>query len=381
MSNLKILIAGDLFPRDRQEQELFIKGDTEKLFSSEILEMFQSSDLRVCNLEGALTDSEIKRPKCGPSIKASPAVANGIKALGVDYVSLANNHVTDYDDKGYEDTVNALTNHGIGYFGAGKNSSDIKTHIKLEIKEKTIVIYSVSETVFNIPDDKHAGVNLYDEYRVCRELETLKKTCDYLIVLYHGGMEGFQYPTPWVRQRFHRMADNGADVVLAQHTHCIGTQENYNGAYLLYGQGNFCFYHRGCDPFTETGLLLEINAGENGLDIKNHLVRTKNGKTVYDPNQDLTDFSVRNQRLLDGDLFEKEFSDYSKRWLIKWLIEFRGLTIRDRIIRKLFSKKAVFAYLRRTYSDHTVLRMLEHVRGEEDVEVMQRGLTDFFNMK
>ena len=32
-----------------------------------------------------------------------------------------------------------------------------------------------------------------------------------------------------------RMADSGADIVISQHTHAVGVEERYNGAYLLYG--------------------------------------------------------------------------------------------------------------------------------------------------
>ena len=45
------------------------------------------------------------------------------------------------------------------------------------------------------------------------------------------------------------------------------------------------------------------------------------------------------------------------------------------------SREKLIRHLRKSYRDVTVLRMLEHVRGEEDVEVMQRGLTDFFELK
>ena len=55
------------------------------------------------------------------------------------------------------------------------------------------------------------------------------------------------------------MADNGADVVISQHTHAVGEEERYNGAYLLYGQGNFCFHFRSdVTPLLAEGLILEL---------------------------------------------------------------------------------------------------------------------------
>ena len=258
------------------------------------------------------------------------------------------------------------------------NSDSIQTHISFSIKEKLFVIYAVSETVFNIPDEKTAGVNLYDEYLVCKELKELKSRCDYLIVLYHGGAEYFPYPTPWIRRRFHRMADNGADIIIAQHSHCIGTKENYNGAYLLYGQGNFRFVQQDHPNLTNQGLLLEFTFSEDGFEVKHHLVTTVEGMTVLDAKQDLSDFNERNERLAKGDTFEEEYSAYSEKWMTKWLIEFRGFKYSELLLRRLLSQKKLTLFLRKKYKDVTVLRMLEHVRGEEDVEVMIQGLEDFY---
>lgn len=375
MDTITLVIGGDLFPRDKQE--LFAGGKSEELFSKEILDLFCQADFSICNLEGALTNAEEKIPKCGPSLKAPPETIQGIKGLSLDYMTLANNHVTDYGAQGYADTVRALEESGIGYFGGGLNINSIQTHISFALNGKTFVIYAVSETVFNIPDESTAGVNLYDEYRVCNELKELKTRCDYLIVLYHGGAEYFRYPTPWIRQRFHRMADNGADIIIAQHTHCIGTKENYKGAYLLYGQGNFRFAQKDHPSLTNRGLLLEFTFSNVGFEVKHHLVTTIDGMTLLDPKHDLSDFDERNERLAKGDTFEKEYSVYSEEWMTKWLVEFRGFKYVELLLRKLLPQKKFTSFLRKKYKDVTVLRMLEHVRGEEDVEVMIQGLKDF----
>lgn len=376
MENIVLVIGGDLFPRDRQE--MFAEGKSEELFSKEILDLFSRADFSVCNLEGALTNAEGKTPKCGPSLKAPPETIRAIKGIGLDYVTLANNHITDYGVQGYKDTVKTLEESGIGYFGAGSNVDSIQSHIRLSIKEKTFVFYAVSETVFNIPDETSPGVNLYDEYRVCNELKELKTQCDYLIVLYHGGAEYYRYPTPWVRQRFHRMADNGADIIISQHSHCIGTKEEYKLAYLLYGQGNFRFSQKDQPDLTRNGLLLEIVFSDEEFEVKHHLVSTSEGITALDPHQDLSKFEERNARLARGETFEEEYSTYCEQWMTKWLVEFRGFKYRELLLKRLLPQKKFTRFLRKRYKDVTVLRMLEHVRGDEDVEVMIRGLQDFY---
>ena len=77
-----------------------------------------------------------------------------------------------------------------------------------------------------------------------------------------------------VRRRFHRMVDCGADFVTAQHTHCIGCEEYYNGAYLLYGQGNFFFARQYTKKMTREGLVVEIcfREKEKSVEIKKHKI-------------------------------------------------------------------------------------------------------------
>lgn len=89
---MKIVIAGDLFPQ-KCNMDLFEKGDVNALFGEKILEFFQTADLRICNLEGTLTDSTRGIDKSGPSISASPESAMGISALGINCASIANNHI------------------------------------------------------------------------------------------------------------------------------------------------------------------------------------------------------------------------------------------------------------------------------------------------
>ncbi len=373
-----VLIAGDLFPT--KQKDLFSGGHTEKLFSQEVIDLFQQADLSVCNLEGVLTSASAKRPKCGPALKAPPETINAVKKLGISLVTLANNHITDYGAQGVEDTMLCLEKEGISHFGAGLNTRMIKPFVKRMIRSRTIGFYGVSETVFNIPDENREGANLYDEYRVCDELKQYKKECDLLIVLYHGGVEYYRFPTPWLRTRFHRMADNGADIIIAQHSHCIGTKENYNGSYLLYGQGNFHFDYGSRPEITGTGLLLElILKDDNSFEIKHHQIHLENGMAVYDSPQDLSAFEERNRRLESGESFDREFSSYCKEWTGKWLAEFRGNRYLEKVLRKLLPEERFLRFLRKKYDHHTVLRMLEHLRGEEDAEVFQQGLLDFYS--
>ncbi|WP_371315358.1 CapA family protein, partial [uncultured Duncaniella sp.] len=60
------------------------------------------------------------------------------------------------------------------------------------------------------------------------------------------------------------MVDCGADLISCQHSHCIGTIEQYNGSTIVYGQGNSVFGYRDGDNSWNRGLLLQVEFQKAG---------------------------------------------------------------------------------------------------------------------
>jgi len=373
--NIKLIIAGDVFPTPVNYQ-LFAEGNIEQLFDQKILDIFKSGDYRICNLEGCFTGDNTKpKLKDGPNIRASKECVAAFSGLGVNCVSLANNHATDFGLDGLKDTFNVLSKAGIAFFGAGENEPAIVSYHTIKLKGKRITFYGVSETIENAPAQTLPGVNIYDEYRVCQELRLLKSKCDLLIVLYHGGIENIHFNTPSIRKRFHRMADNGADIIISQHTHAIGEEEFYNSSYFLYGQGNFCFhFSKKLYEWVETALLLEIDLNDNDYTIKRHLVRRDGPSVLYDDGQNLTGFYERSKRLSEGDTFKNELQKLADEKLLVYLEAFRGNNIIDKVARKLLSKEQYIEYLIRHYSQKHILKILLALQCEEFREVSSQGL-------
>lgn len=323
----KIIIAGDLIPSGKNIK-LFEEGDAEEIFSKEVVAIFQNADFSVVNLEGALTDSVVAKQKVGPNIKAPLKSIEGIRNLGVKAVALANNHITDYGNIGYADTINAFEQAGIIHFGSGSSKTNVKTHISVECGERKICIYNVSETFFNVPDNANAGVNIYDEWLVLNEIKQLKTNHDYIIVMYHGGAEHFLYPTPQTRKRFHRMAECGADIVISQHTHCIGCEEFYKDSYLLYGQGNFSFA-RQKESITREGLILEI-VFDKTVSIKKHRIEMLDSDCLkYSDNQDFNDLFKRSEQIYDEGFIISQYRKIDlaqNRFANRYLYSYRGIS-------------------------------------------------------
>ena len=372
---IKITIGGDLFPTSINYQ-LFSEGKAEAIFGEEVCNIFKSSDYSICNLEGCFTDENTPpKLKDGPKIRAPKECVAAIVDLGVDCVSLANNHATDYGTDGLRDTCAVLETAKISYFGAGLNDTTVSTHKTISLKGKKITFYGVSETIENVPAKDIPGVNIYDEYRVCNELKRLKDDCDYLIVFYHGGIENIHYNTPSIRTRFHRMAENGADIIISQHTHAIGEEEYYHGAYLLYGQGNFCFhFSKSLHEWVMTGLLLEVELNDNGFGVKKHIVRRDGARIVYDNEQDFSDFYERSKRLSEDDDFNSELAKLSDEKIAIYLQAFRGKNVFDRIVKKVLPEDKYIAYLKKHYTKKQILKILLALQCEEFREVSSQGL-------
>ena len=343
-----LVIGGDLFPTPCNKH-LFESGNIDALFSGggrdhNIVDIVKGAHYSIFNLEGCLTERTEEVVKAsGPKLKASPKSLSAIKTLGVSCLATANNHVMDFLSNGYYDTITAIKECGIDYVGSGTNTSIIKKYINININDCNICIYNVAETMYNVPTIDYPGVNVYDEFIVCSDLTELRKKHDYIIVIYHGGTEFFPYPTPMLKKRFHRMADCGADLITAQHTHCLGCEEYYNGSYLLYGQGNFLFNrHKGHRGGT---LLLELvfSTRRKTQLIKHHLVHNTIG-VEYDKAQELTDFFKRSAKVNDDNFLHQEFLKFALSLYPKISKSFQPYNLFDKILSRIFPKPMYKSY-------------------------------------
>ena len=331
-NELNILIAGDVFPVPSNE-EYFRAGDTEALFGEKVVTLFQQADYSVCNTEGCIADHTDAVRKVGPVVTAGSATLNALKRLGVRALTLGNTHMMDGGVTGFREYTSLLEESGIEYFGCGTDLEHMKNHILVEEKGVRVILYNVMEFFFNGATKNGPGGNLYDETRVLEELRELKKECDHLVVLYHGGFESTFYNTPLIRSRFHRMADAGADILISQHTHAIGNEEEYHGSLLIYGQGNFCFnLAKKVNECLMHGMLLSFCFTKDGYRVERHVVRRTEIGCVYDVEQDLSgqmERTKQHERLLSGDpeaeeIFLRENRKVSKVFIERLLKGFYG---------------------------------------------------------
>ena len=313
---MKIIIGADICIQKAEEKlnAKFISGDAEGLVSKGILDRLNKADFRVYNLEGALTDNGDPLQKCGPCIKMDPRGVAGIKALKADLLTIANNHVVDLGQSGFEDTLKYLNESGIKYIGGGMTIEDVKKPFILEKDGKKIGFYTCCEHEFSWFSDYGYGTNGFDPFETLDELVEFKKKVDFLIVLYHGGREYYRYAFPYLQKTCRKIVEKGADLVVCQHTHCIGSEEDYKGAKIVYGQGNFifCKYAEPGDEFWASGMLVEVNIEGDKVSY-DYIPYTVDKEGIYatDDPSFIDGYKARSEELKQEGFVEKHFAEYA----------------------------------------------------------------------
>ena len=372
---MRIIIGADIVPTE-SNKSAFINADVKSLIDEKLIGVLKNADYRVFNLEVPLTDRENPIEKCGPNLIAPKASMNGIRAVGADFVTLANNHIMDQGETGLCDTLDALNQVGITYAGVGKTIEEAAASHIITIDNIKIGFYCCAEHEFSIVSDTSAGANPFDPLWSFDHIHMLKKECDYVIVLYHGGKEEYRYPSPELQRICRRIADKGADLIICQHTHCVGCEEKWNGSTIVYGQGNFLFDD--CDnEFWKTSMLVVLENSDENIEIK-YLPMCKNGSAVRLANSNekekiLQDFMERSVNIQKDGFVESEYTRYAKEMLPSYYRRTIGKVQRN-IVFKVLNKLSRGTLRSRWYSSSDALALINTLECEPHRELFLEGL-------
>ena len=193
-------------------------------FLQNVKDIFASDDLTIVNLEGPLTTSEERADKQF-SFKGDPSYTEILTNGSVEACNLANNHSKDYGIQGYEDTIANVEAAGIKTFGYERTAIWETNGVKVGLAG----VYELAE-----------GMDCQDD--MTATIQSLKDAgADLVIVSFHWGVEKENYPDETQQTLAHAAIDQGADLVLGHHPHVLQGIEKYQGKYIVYSLGNFCF--------------------------------------------------------------------------------------------------------------------------------------------
>jgi poly-gamma-glutamate capsule biosynthesis protein CapA/YwtB (metallophosphatase superfamily) len=183
--------------------------------------VFATDDLTLVNLETTLTTATRKAEKAF-RFKGDPSYVEILKEGHIEMVNISNNHIYDYLQKGFDETLKNLEKGGVMYSGEG--------HIAYySIKGITIASIGYGGWSTSIQDDLEKDIKL------------ARENADLIIVSFHWGKERSFYPLKAQTDLGRFSIDKGADVVVGHHPHVIQGIEKYKGKYIVYSLGNFCF--------------------------------------------------------------------------------------------------------------------------------------------
>lgn len=265
----KILVAGDYAPRGRVEN-LIEAGKYNEVFD-EVIPYTSQVDYSIVNLEAPVVESISARPieKCGPSLNCNAKAIDAIKYAGFDLVTLANNHFYDYGEQGVRDTLKACTERGIEFVGGGVNIEQASKTFYKEIDGVNFAFINCCENEFSIATNDSGGANPINPIQQFYVIKNACENADYVVVIVHGGPEGYEYPTPRMKELYRYFVDSGADAVINHHQHCYSGYEIYKDKPIIYGLGNFCFNKPGAqDPKWYSGYMVMLNFDNSNITIK-----------------------------------------------------------------------------------------------------------------
>ena len=193
-------------------------------FLRNVADLFGSDDLTVVNMEGALTEGGERADKKF-AFRGKPEYAKILSSASVEAATLANNHSQDYGQTGYDDTIAALDAEGVQSFGYDRIAYlDVKG-----VKVALIGSYFPEDSAENTKE-------MTDNIAAARA-----EGAQLVIVYVHWGQE-HEYDITEGQQTAGRAAiDAGADLVVGSHPHVVQGWEVYQGRYIVYSLGHFCF--------------------------------------------------------------------------------------------------------------------------------------------
>ncbi len=243
----EILFVGDVSLADNWfiMKEYDKTKNIESILSRDIISMMNSS-FTVVNNEFTISNRGTKMPNKMYTFRASKDRLKLYEEMGVNLVTLANNHVYDYGIDAFNDTLDYLEEYNIPYIGAGRNLEEAKKIYYFIINGYKVAFVNATRAEKNIltpgASDNSGGVlRCYDTTIFKEVIKEAKENSDYVIALVHYGKESSHKLEDVQTKSSYEYIDSGADVIVGTHAHVLQGIEFYKNKPIIYNLGNFMF--------------------------------------------------------------------------------------------------------------------------------------------
>lgn len=259
-------------------------------FDEGTTELMRNADVFMLNNEFEYTTGGTAIPNKKYTLRALPETVEWLRDMGVDIVSLANNHMFDFQEEGLADTLETLRGAGIPYVGAGENIDEAATTAYIHLlvpagndtgtenneeseneagtDEDPLMTDAMTIAILNAtrieqyenPETRAAtetesGVfRCFDPALLYEKVAEAKQNADFVIVYVHWGTES----THDIEEHQHELAEGitnaGGDLIVGDHPHVLQGIGTANGKPVAYSLGNYYF----TSYTTDTGLLQAV---------------------------------------------------------------------------------------------------------------------------
>lgn len=242
-------------------------GTARQAFSEDILKRMQAADIMMLNNEFPYTDRGTALEDKQYTFRADPQTTSWLADMGVDIISLANNHTFDFGETGLLDTLEILHTANIPYVGAGQNSKEAMAPVYFIIDDMKIAFIAATQIErLDNPDTRAATETLSGVFRcwnpekLCEAVTEANEVSDFVVVYIHWGTEN-ESKQDWAQlDQAPKIAEAGADLIIGAHPHCLQGIEYFGEVPVIYSLGNFWFSSREVD----TGMI-EVILDKNGI--------------------------------------------------------------------------------------------------------------------
>ena len=213
------------------------------ILSEFLQEELIGADLTMVNEEFPFSTRGTPMPDKQYTFRLDPSYVSVFQELGIDVVTLANNHTLDYGTEALSDTFEVLDAAGILYSGAGESKERAAQPVFLDYGERKVGVLSASRVIpvvsWNIENQQPGMLCTYDSTALVKAIEETRPLCDFLVIYVHWGVEYQDYPVEYQRKLAQEYIDAGADLVVGSHPHVPQGIEYYQGKPIVYSLGNF----------------------------------------------------------------------------------------------------------------------------------------------
>lgn len=256
--------AGDMM-FDRYVNHAFKNIGFNHIFDNLDKTLFFDKDVSFANLEGPVSDQPIVDdfPERSLIFDMPPETISTIKNLGINGVSLANNHTMNAGASGFSMTQNLLKDNALKY-GGYQNDFDGGSIVRYETEVPTSIV-----AVDYLSYKNNAKIN---------EAISAEKNLDRFVIIFpHWGEEYALAHNSTQENAAKNWIDSGADLIIGSHPHVVQDIGIYKNKLIIYSLGNFVF-DQTFSKDTQEGLILTGRITETSLEVSLNPVESKSLK-------------------------------------------------------------------------------------------------------